>query len=180
MRLGRNIVAFGVLVALMGYVLAASAAEPAKVILEVQTDPDGATQVVAKVVDDLGNPIPEVMINFKARMTFGWLQLSEASTDEEGRARISLPSSLRPQEVVAEASGETGTVQAAIKLREAHVFEPAVRPGRAILRHLSPQPGFISPYPDSVLPLVLGLVLGTIWAIYGYVIWHLVRIRSSP
>jgi len=160
-------------------VSAAFAGEPARVLLERTSTPDGATWIEATVLDEGGNPVPGVPVSFAARMTFGWLRLEEASTDERGRARITLPPPLRPREIVAEVQGETETARASIALGEARPSAPATRPGREVLRELSPQPGFISPYPVPLPVTVLTLILGGIWATYGVVLWLLVRIRRA-
>lgn len=48
-----------------------------------------------------------------------------------------------------------------------------------ILGQLSPQPGLISPSPPLGLLFVLGLVLGGIWATYGYVFYQLSQIKKG-
>lgn len=166
-------------IAVMLLASAAFAGEPTRVLLERTSTPDGATRIEATVLDEGGNPAAGVPVSFAARMTFGWLRLEEASTDDRGRAWITLSPPLRPREIVAEAQGETQTARASIALGEARPSEPAARPGREVLRALSPQPGFISPYPVPLQVTVLALILGGIWATYGVVLWLLVRIRRA-
>lgn len=166
-------------IALMLTASAAFAGEPARVLLERQPTPEGGTRIEATVVDEGGNPVAGASVAFAARMTFGWMRLEEGSTDEKGRAGITLPPPLRPREIVAEAQGETETARASIRLGEARTSEPAARPSRQVLRNLSPQPGAISPYPVPLLAGPLAAILGGIWATYGYVFWLLARIHRS-
>ncbi|MDR7519901.1 MAG: hypothetical protein QN123_10085 [Armatimonadota bacterium] len=58
-------------------------------------------------------------------------------------------------------------------------LDPAIRPGRYVLRDLSPQPGFISPYPVPLQVVLLAVILGGIWTTYGYIVWLLSRIRGA-
>ncbi len=55
---------------------------------------------------------------------------------------------------------------------------PATRPGRDVLRSLTPQPEFISQYPVPQL-LTLGMILGGIWTTYTYLVLLLARIRRA-
>lgn len=48
-----------------------------------------------------------------------------------------------------------------------------------MLRDLSPQPGFISPYPVPLQVVLLAVILGGIWTTYGYIVWLLSRIRGA-
>lgn len=154
------------------------AGEPAKVTVEIQREQDGRFRATAVVVDAAGGPAADVPVVLKARTTFGWLTLADATTDASGRARVLLPRAPRTGEIAAEA-GDDGQVRATIRLGEARITEPAQRPGREALSALSPQPGLISPYPVPLQVALLGLILGGIWATYGYVAWLLSRIRSA-
>lgn len=55
---------------------------------------------------------------------------------------------------------------------------PATRPGRDVLRSLSPQPEFISQHLGPQL-LILGMMLGGIWTTYTYLVLLLARIRRA-
>lgn len=81
--------------------------------------------------------------------------------------------------VVAAEAVEGKEVRAALQLGERVAVGASVRPGRNLLRRLSPQPGFISPYPVPLQVALLGLILGGIWTTYGYVVWLLLQIRRA-
>ncbi|MCL6554351.1 MAG: Ig-like domain-containing protein [Firmicutes bacterium] len=156
----------------------ASAAEPAGVMLTTAPGPAGAVQVTAVVTDAAGAPVAEVSVVFRARTTFGWLTLGERTTDQTGRARIELPGAVRTAEVRADA-GEEGQVRAVVRLHQPAPAAPSVRPGRDVLAQLSPQPGFISPYPVPAQVAALAVLLGGIWTTYGYVVWLLRKIARG-
>ncbi|MDQ7827391.1 MAG: carboxypeptidase-like regulatory domain-containing protein [Armatimonadota bacterium] len=153
------------------------AAEPARITLEVAGLED-ARWIMAVVTDATGAPVPEALIVFKARTTFGWLLLEERSTDAAGRARMGLPAGVRATAIRAE-SADIGQVHATVRVGGPSPATPRVRPDRDVLRALSPQPGVISPYPVPAQVALLAAVLGGIWATYGYVAWLLWRIRTS-
>jgi len=155
-----------------------AAAEPARVLLRAQAAPDGTVQVTATVVDARGAPVAEVPLIFKARTTFGWLTLLETSTDPAGTARTTLAAGTTAGEIAVEA-GDEGTMRAAILVGERKAVPLRIRPGRDVLRGLSPQPGFISPYLVPLQVTLLGLILGGIWSTYGYVVWLLLGIRRD-
>lgn len=159
-------------------VLPAQGAEPATVTVRVAEQSGGALQVTAVVADAKGAPLAGAPVVIKVRVAFGWLSIARASTDQAGRARVDLPATLRSGEVSAEA-GDDGQVRATVRFGEGTLRQPAVRPGRDALSALSPQPGFISPYPVPLQVALLGLILGGIWTTYGYVVWLLSRIRGA-
>ncbi len=159
-------------------VLPAAAAEPARLTLQAGRGPEGAVRLTAAVLDAQGAPVVGVPVAFKARATFGWLALGEVSTDRDGRAQINLPAASRSSEVSAEA-GDEGQVRATLRLDGGKPVQPRVRPGRDVLSEMSPQPGFISPYPVPMQVTILTVILGGIWTTYGYVGWLLSRIRSG-
>jgi len=154
----------------------ARAAEPAKVTVRVATALDGTLQITAIVVDATGAAVAGTPVVLKVRTTFGWLPVAKGTTDASGRVQVTLPPSLRAGEIAAEA-GEDAQVSASIRIGKGTIREPAARPGRDALRDLSPQPGFISPYPVPTQVGLLAVILGGIWATYGYVVWLLSRIR---
>jgi CHASE1-domain containing sensor protein len=131
------------------------------------------------VADAKGAPVVGAPVVIKVRVAFGWLSIARASTDQAGRARVDLPATLRSGEVSAEA-GDDGQARAAVRFGEETLRRQlVVRPGRDALSALSPQPGFISPYPVPLQVALLGLILGGIWTTYGYVVWLLSRIRGA-
>lgn len=173
--------AAGLLAVWIGVALLAlpvGAAEPNRVTARVEEGTRGGLLVTATVVDARGEPAADVPLVLKVRTTFGWLSLARGFTDAAGRIQAGLPPTLRAGEVVAEA-GDEGEVQAVVRFGEARPVEPALRPGREVLRDLSPQPGFISPYPVPLQVALLAVILGGIWATYGYIVWLLSRIRAG-
>ena len=159
-------------------VLPAHAAEPARVTVQADAGPGGTLRVTAVVLDARGTPVPEARVAVKVRTTFGWLPAEQASTDAAGRAQVDLPATVRPEELSVEA-GDEGLVRATLRLSQARRVAPRVRPGREALSDLSPQPGFISPYPVPMHVALLVVVLGGIWTTYAYMVWLLLRIRRS-
>ena len=179
MRLLRSLLFGGVvLVVLATFAARVEGAEPARVLLRAQTAPDGTVRVTATVVDASGAPVAEVPAVIKARTTFGWLTLLETSTAGDGVAITTLAAGAPAGEIAVEA-GDDGTLRAAMLLGERRVAPLRIRPGRDALSRLSPQPGFISPYPVPIQVTLLGVILGGIWSTYGYVVWLLLRIRRE-
>jgi hypothetical protein len=176
MRQLRRIVVL--LIAVLALTGPAAAAAPARVVLAVEPLLGGGTHVTVTVTDARGTPMERVPVTLRAKTTFGWLTVAEGKTDERGQMHLALPASSRFAEIAAEA-GDAETVQAAVRLEQGHAVAPAVRPGYGPLARLSPQPGFISPYPVPVQVLLLGLILGGVWATYGYVVSLLVQIRRA-
>ena len=168
----------GALIAVLLAGAQARAAEPARLVLKAETAADSTVRVLATVTDKSGAPVAEARVTFRARTTFGWLTLVETSTDVAGRAEMTLPPALRPEEVTAEAGGE-GTVRATILIGRHATSEPRIRPGRALLSRSSPQPGFISPYPVPMQVALFAVVLGGVWSTYAYVAWLLLQIRRA-
>jgi len=169
---------FAVMTVVMIVAAPVLAAEPAQVTLAVEAVPAGGARVIATVTDARGAPVPGASVMLRAKTTFGWLTLAEGTTDRRGQISLPLPPSSRFEEIAAEA-GDAETVQAAIRLERGRPAEPAVRPGHRALDRLSPQPGFISPYPVPLQVLLLGVVLGGIWSTYAYIVVLLARMRSA-
>lgn len=181
MRRRRSLFVVGLLMAVAALDLlgatAALAGDPANVGITRETMSDGGTRLIATVTDDTGSPVKSAPGTFYGKTVFGWLVLGEAVTNETGRAEITL-SALSPYpEVAAEVAGDS-ELRAAILLERMRPWEPAVRPGPDALRSLSPQPGFISPYPVPQL-LILGVILGGIWTTYAYLVSLLSKIPRA-
>ncbi len=162
---------------LMAGPAAAAAPAPARVLLQAQTAADGSVRVTATVLDSGGSPVRDAPVTFRARTAFGWLIVGEASTSKDGQAHVTVAPA-NAGEVSVEA-GEDATARAAILVGERTVPEPQIRPGENVLRGLSPQPGLISPYPIPLQVGFLGVILGGVWATYGYVAWLLLRISQG-
>lgn len=159
-------------------VLAISSVHAAAALrLTAQRSP-GGTVLAATVTDAGGSPVAGAAVTFKVRTTFGWLVVGETATDSAGRAAVTLPPASRPTEAAVEVEQESGLLRAAILLERAALSEPAIRPGRDVLRQLSPQPGLISPYPVPQM-VFLGLIVGGVWLTYAYVVSLLVKIRLA-
>ncbi len=166
------------LIAVLALTAPAAAAAPARVTLTVEALLGGGAHVTATVTDARGSPMGDVAVTLRAKTTFGWLRVAEGTTDRRGQMHAVLPAPLRFAEIMAEA-GEAETLQAAVRLEQVPPAAPTVRPGYATLARVSPQPGFISPYPVPVQVLLLALILGSIWVTYGYVVSFLVQIRRT-
>lgn len=152
-------------------------AEPARVVLQAATTPDGRTRLTATVTDGRGAPVAGTPVTFKMRTTFGWLTLLETSTAKDGIARTALGPGAAAE--IAVQAGEDGEIRAALLVGEEKAAPPRTRPGYDVLRGLSPQPGFISPYPVPLQVALFGGILAGVWTTYGWVVWLLLRIRRA-
>lgn len=177
MRRRRNLLVSCVLSVLL-LAVPAAAADPAGVALSAKTLPDGSTQLTAAVKDNGGAPVDGATVTFRAKTAFGWLTLAEETTDQAGKAEVILGASSRYGEIVAEAGAES-PIRASIRFEQGRSVEPAKRPGPGVLTRLSPQPGFISPYPVPLAVLFLTVILGGIWTTYGYLVSLLVKIHRA-
>ncbi|HXF82609.1 MAG TPA: Ig-like domain-containing protein [bacterium] len=155
----------------------AQGAEPARISLVQAAQTDGAVRLVATVTDRAGAPASGAAVTFLGRTAFGWLTLAEVDTDAAGTASITLSAPPRYPEVRARL-GEDASVQAGLRLGAPAVRNPQRRPGREALRDLSPQPGFLSPYPPAQI-LFVAVLLGGIWTTYAYLIALLLRLRRA-
>lgn len=158
-------------------VLTATGAEPARVALVQQSLPDGNIRLLATVTDATGRGVEGAEVIFQARTAFGWLRLGAEETDGTGRASVDLDAS-SPYAEVSVQVGEGTTVRAALLRQSMERLEPGTRPGFDVLQGLSPQPGFISPYPPVQI-LFVAVVLGGIWTTYAYLVSLLLRIRRA-
>lgn len=177
MRRRSSVLILGLIVGLAATV---AAAEPAALTLAVQVQDDGTVLVTGRVTDGKGNPASEVPVAFQVRTAFGWLFVAEVSTDRMGAASVVLPQMPRSGEISAEAGEGEKTVRAAKWIDHPALPAPASRPGADVLSGLSPQPGFISPYPVPLEVAILALVLGGVWVTYAYLVSLLVKIRRAP
>jgi len=155
----------------------AEAAEPAGISLVTQAQADGSRRLVASVKDAAGTPVPGTAVTFLARTAFGWLKLAEVDTGADGTASFALSGLPAYTEVQARV-GEGAALQAGLLLALPDPRGPQRRPGLDVLSRMSPQPGFISPYPPVQILFVAAL-LGGIWTTYAYLVWLLIRIRRA-
>lgn len=152
-------------------------AAPAKISLARETDDTGSTRIVATVADAAGAAVASTAVSFSVRTAFGWLRVAEMNTDANGTAALTLEPTMRYPELLAQAE-EVPDVRAGLRLAQGERPGPVRRPGRGILRALSPQPGFLSPYPPVQILFVAAL-LGGIWGTYAYLVLLLARIRRA-
>lgn len=176
-RLG-SLLCYTALVVMLAALHARAGAPPTRVLLQSRTGADGTVHVTATVLDAGGAPVADAPVVFMARTAFGWLTLHETTTDPAERAGMVLPAGRLPGEIAVEA-GDKGETHAAILMGRPEAVPPSIRPGRDVLGDMSPQPGFISPYPVPLQAALFSLVLGALWSTYGYVLWLLLRIRRE-
>jgi len=161
---------------LIGLSSAAAGGAPAGISLVEETRADGSWHLVAAVKDGAGAPVEGATVTFLGRTAFGWLRLAEVDTGATGTASFALPAVPPYREVQARA-GDGETLQAGLLARPpAH--DPVRRPGLDVLREMSPQPGFISPYPPVQILFVVAL-LGGIWMTYAYLVSLLIRMKRA-
>ena len=180
MRRRRKFLVFGMmgLFALLVAGSPVSAAEPTVLTLAVQSRPDGTVSLTATVTDATRVPVSDIMVTFQMKTTFGWLVLADVTTDRSGRAVVILPHMPRSGEVTAEADAGTKTLHAATWIERPPPPAPRTRPGSDALSALSPQPGFISPYPPAQIVFV-AVLLGGIWTTYAYLVSLLLRLKRA-
>lgn len=154
------------------------AGEPAVLTLAVRSHPDGTASLTATVTDAQRVPVPDVMVTFEMKTTFGWLVVADRITDRSGQATVALPQMPRSGEITAEADAGTKTLHAAIWIDRSPPPAPRTRPGSDTLSALSPQPGFISPYPPAQI-LFVAVLLGGIWTTYAYLVSLLLRLKRA-
>ena len=161
----------------MAAVSTAQAGGPARISLGYAPDENGGLRITASVTDAAGARVRGVIVTFRAKTAFGWLKLAEVETGGDGEASFLLPAAQPYSEVVAQAEDVDG-VRATLALPPVQRRVPEVRPGREVLRTLSPQPGLISPYPPMQILFVAALLAG-VWTTYGYVVLLLTKLRAA-
>ncbi len=154
-----------------------AAAAPAKISLTRETNDDGSTRIVATVTDAAGAAVKDTAVSFSVRTAFGWLRVAEMNTDAGGTAVLQLDPTMRYAELLAQ-SEEEPDVRAGLRPAQVERPAPVQRPGSGVLRALSPQPGFVSPYPPVQI-LFVAVLLGGIWTTYAYLVLLLARIRRA-
>lgn len=176
MRRLRSALLLGVAL-LAASVATAAGAEPARVALTQETLSGGTIRLTATVTDGAGRTVEGTEVVFQARTAFGWLKLAGVETDRNGRASVDIAATAPYAEVSAQV-GEGTAVRAGVRVRQIDRREPVKRPGPGVLRGLSPQPGFISPYPPVQI-LFVAVVFSGIWMTYAYLVSLLIRIRRA-
>lgn len=150
---------------------------PARISLVAQVQMDGSTRLVATVRDGVGAQVAGAPVTFLARTAFGWLRLAEVDTGALGTASFTL-SAVPPYSEVQARAGDGDALQAGLLLALPPARDLVRRPGLDVLRGLSPQPGFLSPYPPVQILFVAAL-LGGIWTTYVYLVSLLVRMKRA-
>lgn len=169
------IVALGAILMLV----AVSYAGGATLSLVARRTPDGI-EATAVLADPQGRAVSGVTVAFLRRTTFGWLEVARLDTGAGGTARavMALPPGLVPEiKAVAEVGDQT--VEQLARLDLAAAREAPIRPGETTLEALSPQPGFISPYPPVRLLATLMPVLLGVWVTYAVVVYQLTAIARN-
>ncbi len=156
--------------------------EPTRLALDLQKGEEGSWRVVATLTDGRGRPLANRSVLLWVNTAFGRLSLGSFPTDGQGVASVTVPGRrVGLLKVVGEFRGGGGLAasrgEVALDLGPGRPLEE--RPGIPILGQLSPQPNLISPSPPLGLLFLLGLVLGGIWATYGYVFYQLSQIKKG-
>lgn len=152
--------------------------EGGRLSLKRQLDVAGI-QVVATVTDLQGRSLPNTEVTFFRRTAFGWLQEARLTTGADGTARLILGPRGGRLDVRAVATLGDQEVSKTVRLELGEAGSPRERPGEATLATLSPQPGFISPYPPVRLLLTLGPILAGVWLTYAVVVYQLYRVARG-
>lgn len=170
-----------VIIALAAIPLLATGSDAGGATLSLSAEPvpDGI-EATATVTDPQGRAVSGAEIVFLRRTTFGWLEVARMTTGADGtvRAVLGLPRGA-VHEIKAIAEGEDYTVQRVLRLDPSVEGGPRIRPGEVALEALSPQPGFISPYPPARLLVTLLPVLLGVWITYTVVAYQLYGIARN-
>jgi len=154
-----------------------TASRSASLSLDLAPSAGGVVIARARAQDQEGRPIAGAQIEFRARTALGGvLPLAAATTDAQGQAEARLQLGEGRQvtlEAVFTDQKSLGPAAASAALEIPGV--PQVEPlGN----------GLTSPTPPIELVALLGVLVGGVWATYGYVLYQLYRIRrgvrSSP
>ncbi|MFQ5854304.1 MAG: c-type cytochrome, partial [Anaerolineae bacterium] len=148
---------------------ASTAAVPARLSLDAAPGTDGVIIVRVALQSDDGKPIPEAPITlFRQTVMGGSLPVAEATTDSQGEAILQ----------VAAVKDQTWVLEAAYVGSDN--WGPAKAQGKVKLRGTATLPpvisGLTSPTPPPAFAAILVVVVGGVWATYGYVVYQLVRI----
>ena len=124
-----------------------------------------------------GKPVEDAAIQFYAKRTFGDLKLGEEKTLEDGTAAVAFPKDLP--------AGENGILHLAAEFKATTALagarvEQTFTGGRVIKSQEITLPRALwAPQAPLVLLIVIGAVMGGVWASYGYVVLQILRIRRG-
>lgn len=169
-------------------------AAPIKTTLTIVQSPGaaGGTVLTAILVQDNGVPVNGAVLAFSRSTTFGVIDLGTVKTDAKGSASLSLVT-LPPnaRQVIAAFKGDDKLLASETKI----ALEPpaASLSGNPDPRNISlsveepllaPEGSLITPNPPLLPTAILALVVGGVWATYGYVLYQVFNIwktgRSIP
>lgn len=142
---------------------------PTSLRLDLTPRADGSVLARATLLDSEGSPLADAPIVFTRRTTLGGdLVLGRPTTMENGSAVVKIPAT----------GGETIKVTAAFEggggLAYSEDEQAITVPGPVMEHELGP---LAAPTPPPVLALILLVVLGGVWAAYGFVVVQLVGLR---
>ncbi len=149
-----------------------SAASSAVLTLQAEASDDGkAVTLIAVLTDQAGNPIVGAPIDFAAQALFGDLSVGSVTTGADGIATLSYElSGAHLDSWAASYGGDSmfGSSAAETQAGLAPIEAPA-----------SPSGSLITSYPPLLPTLVVVAALGSVWVVFGYVIYQLLAIRRG-
>ncbi|MBI4672000.1 MAG: c-type cytochrome [Chloroflexi bacterium] len=162
------------------------------------TSAEGDTVLTATLKDDAGHPVQGVAIAFSRAALFGVVDLGTVKTDASGMAALVLPvapsngAPLVAAQVIVAFKGEKGWNASEAKIvlepREVAASSADYNARRVYLSLdeplLPPEGSLITPNPPLLPTVILALVVGGVWATYGYVMYQVFGIwkrgRTAP
>ncbi len=165
-------------------------AVPIKTTLTIVQSPGaaGGTLLTATLVQDNGVPVGGAVLAFSRATTFGVMDLGTVKTDAKGNASLTLatvPANAR-QVVVAFKGGESLSATETKIVLELPAAAPSsgnVDPRNISLSLeeplLAPEGSLITPNPPLLPAAILALVVGAVWATYGYVVYQVFSIWKT-
>ncbi len=144
---------------------------PVSLTLDLTPRDDGSVLARATVQDASGNPIANAPVIFTLHTSLGGdLVLGAPTTMEGGSAVLKIPAT------GSEKLRITASFEGGYGFAYAEASSETTAPGLP-MRH---EPGPLSaPTAPPALALALLVVLGGVWATYGFVVYQIVRIRRS-
>jgi hypothetical protein len=144
---------------------------PVSLALDLTPREDGNVLARATLLDENGNPLADQPVIFTLRTSLGGdLVLGAPTTMDSGSAVVKIPATGSERlRVTAAFEGGNG-------LAYGEASSEIIAPGPP-MEH---RPGALSaPTAPPTLALTLLVVLGGVWATYGYVVYQVVRIRRA-
>ncbi len=144
---------------------------PTSLTLSLKPRDDGSILARAILQDASGNPIPNAPVIFTLRTSLGGdLVLGAPTTIDDGNAVVKIPATgVETAKVTAMFEGGNG-------LAYAEARSEIAAPGTPMNHRPT---GLSAPTPPPVLALALIVVVGGVWAAYGFVAYQVVRIRQG-